>query len=259
MLTYKEAVQKVLDKIGEKYTITLDDKYGLDWNWINFRIKECRGWLFGAWCNGEKSLEEQTVHYFCQYENEINKFKPSYSVIAKDLIVDENFICHEDYMMNSIEFIHKHPIRAWHEDYYEDMCRCKYVNGFMILKDWIKYKFDKGKSEKIKALCDRLAIRFVKKNIIPDIKDYLTAFDYECKDVYIEAQGEGIYPKYDIVALVGNLDKKFKGYYSWIKRDNIDKFILRTKKLARCFGVYWSIPFDNNFFMTGEHHAGSKV
>lgn len=62
-----------------------------------------------------------------------------------------------------------------------------------------------------------------------------------------------------IVALVGNLDKKFKGYYSWIKRDNIDKFILRTKKLARCFGVYWSIPFDNNFFMTGEHHAGSKV
>lgn len=268
MLTYKEAVQKVLDKIDEKYTITLDDKYGLDWNWINFRIKECPGWLFGAWCFGEPS-EKQTICYFCQYEKDINKFKPSYSNIKQDITVyyDDNWLSRYEYIENSIEFIRKHPIRAWHEDYYGDMAECRYVNGLKVLSDWIKHKFKCFKSDTIISLCDRLAIRFVKKNIYPNIRTWVEEYMSNNYKLYIHDEGEDVAPRYEVTVEAKLKDDEFGGAYSWFDGEDEKleqkwrKFIKRTKKRAKFFNVYWYVPFNDIFFVTrgGNDGCESKV
>lgn len=263
MLSYKEAVQRVLYKIGEKYIITLDDEYGLDWNWIDFRIKECPGWLFGAWCFGEPS-EKQTVNYFCQYEKDINKFKPSYSNIKQDITVyyNDNWLSGYEYIENSIEFIRKHPIRAWHEDYYGDMAGCRYVSNIKVISDWIKHKLKCFKSSTITSLCDKLAIRFVRKNIYPNIRIQIEEYMPNDYKIYIRDEGEDVAPRYSVMVEAKHIDDKYIGHYGWFDEENEKlehkwrKFTKKTQKIAKFFNVYWYVPFNDIFYMfKGENNV----
>jgi len=65
---------------------------------VNFKIKQCRGWLFGVWFihGNDEAPDKRRFELFGQPENCINKFKPSYSYFSytsnADLDTDEKLI-----------------------------------------------------------------------------------------------------------------------------------------------------------------------
>lgn len=267
----KETIAKILQEIEKKYTLIIEEREEqLDDGLVNFYIKECKGWLFGLWLLTKEDRETQEVQYFCQYEQDINKFKPSESNIYKKVIVytyeDNNnrvdtSIIYMDYIMNSIELIHKHPLRAWYENYYGAMCDCQYVSGAKILSCWVQYKFNKAKSGFVVSLCDKLTIKFVKKYICPYIR--LCEND---EFVFIDDYGTSCSPRYEVcVKTTGQT-----GAYAWFEDDESsqelenkwDKFTTKMKKLTRLFNVVWYPPFNEIVFYTNKelsNEYASKV
>lgn len=106
---------------------------------VSFHIKETPDWLYGIWWEAGgidyshprkskkeflKKLEEKqgciTGKFFCQYEPEIDKFKPSRSYFCESLNLEIFETPSEwDYReaKEIIEFIHKEPCLAWMRDY----------------------------------------------------------------------------------------------------------------------------------------------
>lgn len=260
-MTNKEAITKILQEIEEKYTIvTKERERQLDDGLVNFHIKECKGWLFGLWCLAKEDKETQEIQYFCQYEQDINKFKPSESNIYKKIIAYtyennndkvDTLIVYMDYIINSIELIRKHPLRAWYENYYGAMCDCKYVSGSKVLLHWVQYKLNETKRHLVISLCDKLTIRFVKKYICP----YICL----CEDdeyVFIDDYGTSCSPRYEVcVKTTGQT-----GAYAWFEDDEDgqkleskwDKFIAKMKKLTKLFNVVWYPPFNEIVFYTNK-------
>lgn len=260
-LTSVTATQSILDKIGEKYTIEFDGE--LDDTWNNFHIKECPGWQFGLWVYASDDKENvKNVTYFCQYEQNINKFKPSWSYIKKelqvydeeDLNVDRFYISNIDYILNSINFIHKHPIRAWTEDYYGYMSRCIYTSDIKIFCQWSGYKFKRLKSKTIKRICDKLCIHWVKKHIIPYINDNAQVDE---RPIHGKARifDYGEPNDYEIIYVVNDNDERPQGWYDWFTDDDFDgelrqefkKLCIKYEEIAWFFKVYWLCPFNYSY------------
>lgn len=259
-LTSVTATQSILDKIGEKYTIEFDGE--LDDTWNDFHIKECPGWRFGLWSymGGEKNRVD--VNYFCQHEQKINKFKPSWSYIKKELhVYDEDgfdhdgfYICDITYVLNSIEFIHKHPIRAWAEDYYGYMNNCIYVPGCEIFFQWLKYKFRRFKDKVIKKFFDKLSLHWVKQHIIPYINEYAQVDD---KPIHGKARifDYGAYNDYEIIYVVDDDCERPHGFYDWFTDEDFNgelskefkELCLKYAKIAESFKVYWLYPFNYSY------------
>lgn len=260
-LTNVTATQSILDRIGEIYTVELDGE--LDDMWNDFHIKECPGWRFGLWSYMNDKKNRVDVNYFCQYEQNINKFKPSWSYIKRELqVYDEEDFDHDGfyifditYVLNSIEFIHKHPIRAWAEDYYGYMDSCVYVLGGKIFCQWLKYKFERFKDKTIKWIFDKLSIRWVKKNIISFLDEYpqvdgVTPIHGKAK-IFDYGGCNG----YDIIYVVDDNDERPHGLYDWFADDEYDKKICQKfnklcdkyRAIANLFGVSWSNPFNYSY------------
>lgn len=264
----KEAIIRILQEIEKKYTLIIEKREKqLDDGLVNFYIKECKGWLFGLWLATKEDKETQEVQYFCQYERDINKFKPSESSIHKKVLVytyeDNNnrvdtSIIYMDYIMNSIELIRKHPLRAWYENYYGAMCNCQYVSGAKILSHWVQYKFNITKRKFIVSLCDKLTIKFVKKYICPYI--YL---DEDDEYVFIDDYGTSCSPRYGVcVKTTGKT-----GAYTWFENDEDgqklkskwNKFTKKMKKLTRLFNVFWYQPFNEIVFYTNKELSNERT
>lgn len=61
---------------------------------VHFKVKQCKGWLFGMWLWQEKEVEGQatkrTIQIFGQPINNIDKFKPSASPWVYEFDIDLN-------------------------------------------------------------------------------------------------------------------------------------------------------------------------
>lgn len=88
---------------------------------MHFRLKETPGWLYGVWW-GFRVNKEGVVNivgeFFAQYEEEIDKFKPSashYVCDMKTLMAADGSVCLEEgEVVSIINFIRDHPYRAWY-------------------------------------------------------------------------------------------------------------------------------------------------
>lgn len=116
---------KIIDKeFGDGYFIFRHGK-GMC---VQFRIKQCKGWLFGIWWSLK---EKDTIDFFAQYEKDIDKFKPSCSQLS---ICDVPIVCYSDMWTNGpdkvikavkntglcdmINYIRYHKYRAWVLDHH---------------------------------------------------------------------------------------------------------------------------------------------
>lgn len=62
-----------------KFTI-YDEKWDdIGFVTVHFRVKECKGWLFGVWFRENENTKKRYFELFGQPENNIDKFKPSRS------------------------------------------------------------------------------------------------------------------------------------------------------------------------------------
>lgn len=86
---------------------------------VHFHIKECPGWKFAIWWSPPEG-EKITGEFFTQYEETLDKFKPSRS-ICRDITMQysaENITCSCYEVARLINYIHQEPYLAFCMDYY---------------------------------------------------------------------------------------------------------------------------------------------
>lgn len=214
------------------YTITTED-YGSGYfifdygpnTVIHFRLKETPGWLYGVWWSfkvNKEGIISIVGEFFAQYENEIDKFKPSTSYYGCDmlsLVAADGGICLEEgEVISIINFIRDHPYRAW----YGNISFNDDVSG---LKAWCRYQKRQRWHRKEKRLQ-----RHVYKDLCKFAKIASKLLKYT-NNITVEDYGEGIYPRY-FFQLIATPDEGFekKGCYElWEKNDAIGQLYSHLK------------------------------
>ncbi len=192
---------------------------------VQFSLKETPGWLYGVWWRVSVN-KEGTVRisgeFFAQYEEEIDKFKPSASYYGCDmlsLVAADGSICLEEgEVVSIIDFIRSHPYRAWsgHISFNDE------ISG---VKAWLNYQKRQRHLRKGKRL---------EKNLYKDLCKFAKIASKLLKytnNITVEDYGEGIYPRYffQLVATPGEGFKEKGCYELWEKNDAIGQLYSHLK------------------------------
>lgn len=238
----KRIIDKILECIvdsGYQFAIEQDDDYYFD-----FRIKQCKGWLFGI------RVDDSETFFFCQYVQEIDKFKPSRSeyvvCVNNENLFDESvFVVKYELtsILRLIRFIHQHPLRAWYKDFTCVDYNMEYRSSLAILRKYISRKLWWKRYLRDNKILDFLMLKFVKRKVVPYLKE-----DFD--KVEIVYQGKDTYPKYEIYCYT--LDPEMqKGWYS-IFGDGEELeaewnvVVNKLYKISEKFKCHWSCPFNNS-------------
>ena len=192
---------------------------------VQFSLKETPGWLYGVWWRVSVN-KEGTVRisgeFFAQYEEEIDKFRPSASYYGCDmlsLVAADGSVCLEEgEVVSIIDFIRNHPYRA--------------CNGHISFNDkisgiraWLNYQKRQRHLRKGKRL---------EKNLYKDLCKFAKIASKLLKytnNITVEDYGEGIYPRYffQLVATPGEGFKEKGCYELWEKNDAIGQLYSHLK------------------------------
>lgn len=215
---YKQATDLVFNALKEelknyrKLDITIKDVEYLDGYFIfgkgtnsvvHFHIKETPGWKYGIWwtpIEANDSTEENPTyetnrlccHIFTQYEEEIDKFKPSASMVTDkfDVYLDNASTNFAWEFADDIEFIHKEPYLAFYREmHYTDFNR-EYVSRTKA-KSYFERHF---KQKKLEEETITLNNKDLLKTIYTILKD-----DIDAGTCFIHDRGDNWSPRYEIV------------------------------------------------------------
>ena len=186
---------------------------------VHFHIKECPGWLFGIWWtlpdkkSGKKYVSGEL---FTQYEENIDKFKPSRSDILTTINAypdDEEPSCYVWDAVEMIKFVREEPYLAFCRDY----CGWNYNRQYHTREE-AKAKYDEWREwsdnkKRLSAELDKKVLDFVREKIVPLFN--------ECKIVDL---GENWSPRYDLQApYEKNKDLvDAPGTYGWFEKDDLE-------------------------------------
>lgn len=220
---------------------------------VHFKLKETPGWKYGIWWDiPEKYYDKESKKrvlpdyvkgaFFAQYEENIDKFKPSASTISCDFtLVPGESHSYLFEISRNIKFIMNEPYLA----FCRDACYNDYNHEYLsrrkakkIYKNWRKEKETKVKWTKV---LDNKFINFVKKMFNEEFKN---------GNILIVDTGENCSPRYELCAkhsyysdleercydLFTDDDKEMEN--KWDKK--IDKF----EKIAENHKAYWFRPFN---------------
>lgn len=192
---------------------------------VHFRLKETPGWLYGVWWRvsvNKEGIVSIVGEFFAQYEEEIDKFKPSASYYGCDmlsLVAADGSICLEEgKVISIIDFIRNHPYRAWngHINFNDE------ISG---IRAWLNYQKRQRHLRKGKRL---------EKNLYKDLCKFAKIASKLLKytnNITVEDYGEGIYPRY-FFQLIVTPDEGFKEkgcYELWEKNDTIGQLYSHLK------------------------------
>lgn len=89
---------------------------GTDSVW-QFRMKETPGWLYGLWLDFDHDDDRRLrLSFFGQYEDTIDKFRPSSSAYGAEMTYGEYGLEGVDKAIEEARFIEEHPYKAFSED-----------------------------------------------------------------------------------------------------------------------------------------------
>lgn len=203
---YKQIVDFILNNLGKRYddekSIKLtpkDVEYGNgyfifahgDNSVINFRIEEIPGWLFGIWLYPPKDEDDTfiTLDFFSQYEDAIDKFKPSRSNLcvnrhirlkykevpggSKDGLetwiehkhiheLEELDIWDVEDINELLTYMYKYPELAFMQDYHGYDLNREYVDRRKAKRHFERYKARNLLGEKLKKEYETKALDFIK-------------------------------------------------------------------------------------------------
>lgn len=173
---YKLATRRLFNMLKEElanydnFTFTVTDEEYLDGYFIfgtgtnsvvHFHIKETPGWKYGIWwapVEKSDSSEENTTYetdvlhcsIFTQYEEEIDKFKPSASMLCEsfnlNLAINERCINLWNFARD-IKFIHDEPYLAFYREvHYSDFNR-EYVSR-EVAEEYYRQHLEQRRLEK---------------------------------------------------------------------------------------------------------------
>lgn len=249
----REIVNTVLDiivKAGYTVEVENDDDFFFD-----FHIKECKKWLFGIRPTNPKEDSTGAISYtkalfFCQYEREINKFKPSYSEYICELEPSYDMVFGEYEVLRMIKFIRKHPIRAWNRDVGLIDHNIEYHTGIGLLWRYIKRQYQLAIADTVDTLCSWVMLKFVKRKVFP----YLIDEGFDSVEIY--DNGENVSPRYDILCKAQEAVLP-KGCYGLFGEDEYsreiealwDKTEKGLKEFCEMLGVYRYNSIDKNIIV----------
>lgn len=219
---------------------------------IHFRIDECPGWLFGIWWTipDESNQKQKYIsgELFAQYEENIDKFKPSYSSLCSTItsIPDgdrQSCSCYAAAKM--ISFIRDEPYLAFCRDYCNWNYNEKYHTRDEAKEVYGKYRIWRDNEVKYTKECDSKILVFVKDKILPLFTD-----------AKIRDLGENWSPRYEVVApLEKNKDVVKKcGSYDWFDADDeegkktMEEFNALQEEcyeIANKYEFSWFSPIDS--------------
>ena len=160
--------------------------------------------------------------FFAQYEEEIDKFKPSASYYGCDmlsLVTADGSICLEEgEVVSIIDFIRNHPYRAWNG-------HISFNDKISGIRAWLNYQKRQRHLRKGKRL---------EKNLYKDLCKFAKIASKLLKytnNITVEDYGEGIYPRY-FFKLIATPDEGFKEkgcYELWEKNDAIGQLYSHLK------------------------------
>lgn len=220
---------------------------------VHFHVDECPGWLFGIWWNvPEKDSERQKKikgEFFAQFEEAIDKFKPSNSDICKDISVslDESSTCVCWSAAAMVKFIKNEPYLAFCRDYMGWNYNEEFHSREEAKKEFEDYrKYTDSKAAFTKENDDKV-IAFIKTKIVPR---FLGA--------RIVDKGDSWSPRYEVIAPFEEnkniVDEP--GTYGWLGNDEEDVAIDNEYKsmlkeidaAAEKQGFLWFSPFNPSVF-----------
>ena len=192
---------------------------------VHFRLKETPGWLYGIWWSfkiNKEGIINLVGEFFAQYEEEIDKFKPSASYYGCDmlsLVTADGSICLEEgEVVSIIDFIRNHPYRAWNG-------HISFNDKISGIRAWLNYQKCQRHLRKGKRL---------EKNLYKDLCKFAKIASKLLKytnNITVEDYGEGIYPRY-FFKLIATPDEGFKEkgcYELWEKNDAIGQLYSHLK------------------------------
>ena len=173
---------------------------------VHFYLDCTPGWKYGIWWSpvetkdsteDDRKYEINKLHcsIFTQFEEEIDKFKPSASTYHRNFNItfSENENCFEydfNEFVRDIKFIHKEPYLA----FYREMRYCDF-NQEHITREEAKEYYDKHfdwkrKSEEVKIQNDKELLSTLY-NVFKE--------DIDSGDMFIQDRGECWSPRYDLI------------------------------------------------------------
>lgn len=215
---------------------------------VHFHIKECPGWLFAIWWDkpeeDESGIKRITGTFFTQFEESIDKFKPSRSEIQTTISI--HLSRPEDMSVWSasgiIRFIMDEPYLAFCRDYLNWDYNYEYHTREEAEEEWNKFRaYQEGEAE-VNRICDEKMLCFVREKILPM---------FESAEL-IEL-GDGWSPRYEVRAPFDlnthMIDEGGEpGFYSWFDEETEEGRALKAEYKAlneECEeiadGFYWHI------------------
>lgn len=229
---------------------------------VHFHIKETPGWKYGIWwepIETKESTEENPSYetdilrcqIFTQYEEEIDKFKPSASRISSEFIVSlgHPIRANVDEIVRNIKFIHDEPYLAFYREMHWTNYNFKHVSRKEAKRYFFKNKNETVRMEKIKIINDKQMLKTAYTILNPLI---------DVGDCYIIDRGECWSPRYEIVmrnVLDDELDTGWYGLYDVLGELNfnakfakklIDKKIKICNKRADKVGTIWPYTYHES-------------
>ena len=208
---YKQATDIVFNALKETpaLDITITDIEYLDGYFIfghgtnsvvHFHIKETPGWKYGIWWSPIEKKEGTEEYYtnrvrcniFTQYEDEIDKFKPSASMVEEEFIVNLEFPASNLVwsFARNIEFIRDEPYLAFYREMHYTDFNKEYVSRAKAKAYFERHYKHKKLEEETKALNDKEMLKTIYEILKEDI-DEGTCF--------VVDHGDSWSPRYEII------------------------------------------------------------
>ena len=214
--TYKKSTDLLFDRIKTELNLDLhfEDINYLDGYFIfghgtnsvvHFHVKEAPGWLGGIWWSPiatEETKDKKNPTYetdkldcelFFQYEEEIDKFKPSASTFGRNFELHFNEGFYDSGFINAcadLKFIIKEPYLAFYREMHYADFNHEYISRESAKRYWNRHWKEKD-AEKARANLNAKAMYETVKYIIrPMVED---------GDAFIYDRGNCISPRYEIV------------------------------------------------------------
>ena len=284
--TYAKAGATILQQVAEELkedqiTFTPEDVQFLDGYFIfamgtnsvlHFHVKECPGWKFGIWfstietedsteeCKKYK-LDEITADFFTQYEDCIDKFKPSASTIStyeKHLSIEDlksNWFFYNR-IAKTIKMIIKYPAVMWYRDVHYADLNYDYVTVEEAHEEFTEWCLKENNKKLIHAENEKVML---------DALKYIAGPVIESGEAFIADSGENCYPRYRLIIL-NTGDPKDDGCYriwdlGYEDAEEDKKYFEEKEKECkeRAKGIWWSNPVsDCCSYMSKECFEQSK-
>ena len=176
---------------------------------VSFHIEETPDWRYGIWWEvggidyshprkSKKELLEKiekrqgyiTGQFFCQYEPEIDKFKPSRSYFVDTMTITifeapDEWTFHKE--KEIINFIHNEPYLAWMRDYEGVDFNREYHSREEAKEEFDKYFTQKNKDKKNKTHLQLEWIMFLKK-----------VFANQLDKIHVLDNGDCCHPRFEL-------------------------------------------------------------